>query len=110
MNDEWRNINVQQKRYQRRCTMKCCPICNGAISEDKKFLFLGEKGETWYICESCERKLYLVTDGTRKRWVHLAIVDLVANLQQNQDTELKRVLNKLIVHRIRKVGMHTPHL
>ena len=90
--------------------MKCCPICNRDITEEKKFLFLGKNGDCWLICKTCEQKLYHVTNGKRKRWVHLTIADLNGKMKHCKDQQLKSFVQELIEHRVRDVGMHIPHL
>ena len=90
--------------------MVVCPICNRNITEEKKFLFFGKSGEYWLICKTCEQKLYHLTSGNRKRWVHMTIADLSYHMKQCRDIRLKVYLSELIVHRVQNVGMHIPHL
>ena len=87
--------------------MSRCDICGKDLAEERKYLLFGTvDGQRWYICKSCERLLNLVTDGRRKRWIHLAVAELRYRMAGMEDLGLREFLRTLIETRERRVGMH----
>ena len=87
--------------------MSRCDICGKNLAEERKYLLFGTvDGQQWYICKPCERLLNLVTDGRRKRWIHLAVAELRYRMAGMEDLGLREFLCTLIETRERRVGMH----
>ena len=87
--------------------MEQCCLCHKDLMGEKKYLLIdAASGQRWYICKPCERTLNLVTDGRRKRWIHLAVEELKQRVNDNEDPGLRKFLGNLIEIRERRAGMH----
>ena len=87
--------------------MSQCCLCHKDLMGEKKYLLIDAvSGQRWYVCKPCERTLNLVTDGRRKRWIHLAVAELRYRMAGMEDLGLREFLRTLIETRERRVGMH----